>query len=107
MARYSGNIGYGDSVETAPGVWEDLITEVSYRGDVVRDIRRLEDGVGLNDNIVVNNSISVVADERAIKHFHKIKYIQFEGERWTVSAVEHRPPRLILSLGKVYNGPTP
>lgn len=108
MARYSGIIGYGESVETPPnsGVWKDVITEVSYRGDVVRDIRRLEAGEGLNDNLAVNNSISIVADEQAIKHFHKIKYIEYQGALWTVSAVEHRAPRLILSLGKVYNGPT-
>lgn len=107
MARYSGVIGYGEKVETAPGVWEDVITEVSYRGDVVRDILRNEKGEQLNDNLVLNNSISIVADERAFSSLPKIKYIQYQGDLWTVSSVEIKPPRLILSLGKVYNGPTP
>jgi hypothetical protein len=109
MARFRGEVGYGDSVETPAesGVWVDQITEASYFGDVVRNSRRLEDGVGLNDDIVVGNSISIVADEYAIKHFALIKYVRWAGTLWTVTSVEVRSPRLILSLGSVYNGPTP
>lgn len=122
MARFFGAVGYGDTVETPistvdeddnveiianSGVWIDTITEIEYYGDVIRDIRRLESGENLNSNIAVNNSISIVADEYAINHFFKIKYVRWAGALWTVTAVESRPPRLILSLGSVYNGPTP
>lgn len=108
MARFYGEVGYGDSVETPPGsgVWEDLINEISYFGDVIRNTRKLEPGQGLNDDITVGNSISIVADEYAISHFFKIKYIRWEGILWTVTNVEVRSPRLVLSLGSVYNGPT-
>lgn len=109
MARFFGKVGYGDSVETpsGSGVWEDTITEIEYYGDVVRNTRKLEPGDSLNDDITVSNSISIVADDFAIKHFAKIKYVQWEGVLWTVPSVEVKSPRLILSIGSVYNGSTP
>jgi len=108
MARYFGEVGYGESVEMPPGsgVWEDVITEFSYFGDVIRNYRKLESGEGLNDDLAVSNSISIVADQYAIEHFFAIRYIRWEGVLWTVPTVEVRSPRLILNLGKVYNGPT-
>jgi hypothetical protein len=107
--RFFGEVGYGESTETPPGsgVWVDVIDEYAYRGDVIRNTRRLESGDQLNDDLSVNNSISIVADEYANQHFFNIKYIKWQGLLWTVSSVEVRPPRLILSLGGVYNGPTP
>lgn len=109
MARFFGEVGYGESVEDPPGsgIWRDLITEAHYQGDVVRNTRKLESGEAVNDDISVANSISIVADEFAVEHFFNIKYVRWQGARWTVDTVESRPPRLILSLGKVYNGPTP
>lgn len=109
MARFFGEVGYGDSVETTigSGVYEDVITEIPYFGDVIRNTRRLESGENLNDDIAVNNSISIVADEYANKHFFKIKYVRWSGTLWTISSVEVRSPRLIMYLGSVYNGPTP
>lgn len=109
MARFFGEVGYGDTVETPAdsGVYQDVITETSYYGDVIRNTRKLEPGENLNDNLTVGNSISIVADDFAIEHFFKIKYVKWAGTLWTVSNVEVRSPRLILSLGSVYNGPTP
>jgi hypothetical protein len=107
--RFFGAVGYGESSETPSnsGVWVDGVTEQLYFGDVIRNTRKLESGEDLNDDISVGNSISIVADEYAIKHFFKIKYVQWEGVLWTVTNVEVKSPRLILSLGSVYNGPTP
>lgn len=121
MARFFGAIGYGDTVETLvtvvddedvetqvnSGVWVDTITEIPYYGDVIRDTRKLDSGENLNSDISVSNSISIIADEYAIKHFFKIKYVRWAGTLWTVTNVEVKSPRLILSLGSVYNGPTP
>jgi hypothetical protein len=107
MARYHGNIGYGEPVETAPGVWVDQIIEYLYTGDVVRNIRSLREGEQLNPNLSVQNSISVVADEYAYEHFFAIRYVEWAGILWTVSAVEVQRPRLLLTLGEVYHGPTP
>jgi hypothetical protein len=109
MGRFYGEVGYGDSIETpsSSGVWIDLITEASYYGDVIRNTRKLDSGESLNDDISVSNSISIVADDFAFAHFFKIKYVRWSGVLWTVTNVEVKSPRLILSLGSVYNGPTP
>lgn len=109
MARFHGAVGYATSLENPPdsGVWVDEITETLYTGDVIRNTRKLEEGEGLNSDINVGNSISIVADQYAIDHFFQIKYVRWMGTLWTVTSVEVRSPRLILSLGSVYNGPTP
>lgn len=107
MAKFYGAIGYGESVESTPGVYTDTITEYNYYGDVVRNTRKLEEGDQLNNNIRVGNSISIVADAYANEHFFAIRYIVWAGTRWTVSDVEVQSPRLLLRLGGVYNGPTP
>lgn len=106
MPKFYGVIGYGETVETAPGVFEDQITERAYFGDVVKNTRRLKEGEGLNNDLSVGNSISVVADAYASEHFFAIRYIQWAGALWTVSEVEVQSPRLLLRLGEVYNGPT-
>lgn len=109
MARFFGEVGYGSSVENPPGsgIWVDEIDEFPYYGDVVRNTRNLENSENLNNDITVANSISIVADEYAIEHFANIKYVRWAGVLWTVTTVEVRSPRLILSIGSVYNGPTP
>ena len=108
MARFHGEVGYGTSVELPPGsgVWVDKMVEHPYTGDVIRNTRALEDADKVNSDISVGNSISVVADEYALQHFFKIKYVRWAGVLWKVTTVEVRSPRLILSLGSVYNGPT-
>lgn len=109
MSRFFGEIGYGEQVEDPPdsGIWVDKITEYSYQGDVIRNTRQLTQGEKINEDITVANSLSIVADEYAVQHFFNIKYVRWAGVLWTVSSVEVRSPRLILSLGSVYNGPTP
>ena len=107
MARFFGRVGYGETVETAPGVWVDQIVEYSYFGDVIRNSRELREGENLNFDLSVQNSISIVADQYANEHFSAIRYVDWMGTLWTISSVEVQSPRLLLRLGEVYNGPTP
>jgi hypothetical protein len=106
MAKFFGIIGYGEAAEIRPGVYDDVITEVSYMGDVVRNSRRLQEGEKVNDDLSVGNSISIVADQYANEHFFAIRYVQWAGTLWKVSNVDVQTPRLLLRLGGVYNGPT-
>ena len=105
MAKFSGLVGYGETVETTPDVWADRITEFKYFGDVVRNTRTSQQGEQLNNDISVNNSISIVADAYANDHFFAIRYVEWAGKLWHVTDVEVERPRLILRLGGVYNGP--
>jgi len=104
MARYHGNVGYAVQSETRPGVWVEVITERPYYGDVIRNNRRLQNGVSVNDNIVVSNEISIVADPYAYANFHTIRYAEFMGVLWKVTNVDVQRPRLVLSLGGEHVG---
>nr|DAT83159.1 MAG TPA: hypothetical protein [Caudoviricetes sp.] len=104
MAKFYGKIGYAENVETRPGVWRPTITEREYFGDLVRNTRRLESASQINDNINISNEISIVADPYAYQNFHSMRYVEFMGAKWKISSVEVQYPRLILSIGGVYNG---
>ena len=104
MAKFYGNIGFAETVETEPGVWVEEMTVRPYYGDLVRNTRRLENSGGVNDNVNISNDISIIADPYANHNFHSIRYIEFMGAKWKVSNIEVQHPRLILTIGGVYNG---
>ena len=104
MAKFYGVIGYAETSETKPGVWEEQITERSYYGDLTRNARRLQSTDQLNDDINIANEISIVADPYANDHFHAMRYVEFMGAKWKITNVEVKYPRLILTVGGVYNG---
>lgn len=104
MAKWFGKIGFNvGTVETAPSVYKETITEREYYGDVIRNQRRLQTTDKVNDDIEINNEISIVADPYAMENFHMMRYITFMGTKWKISSVEVEYPRLSLTLGGVYN----
>ena len=103
--KFHGKVGYGETVETSPGVHEDVIVEYTYFGDVVRNARKLTQGENLNPDLSLGNSISIVSDPYARENFFLIRYVLWAGIYWSVSDVEAQPPRLLLTLGEVYHGP--
>lgn len=103
MAKFYGSVGYADTVETAPGVWEEQIVEYPYYGDLIRNTRRLQSGESLNDDINVANEVSIVADPYARQNFHKMRYVELMGAKWKISNVEVGYPRLTLTIGGLYN----
>ena len=103
MAKFYGAIGYAKTVETMPGVWTEQITERNYYGDVIRNSRRLQSSDKVNDDININNQISIVADPYAINNFHSMRYAEFMGAKRKISDVEVQYPRLLLTLGGLYN----
>ena len=104
MAKFYGKIGYAETVETNAGVWQEKITERSYFGDIGRNTRMLQSSSQLNDNINISNEISIVADPFANQNFHLMRYVEFMGAKWKITNVEVKYPRLILTVGGVYNG---
>lgn len=104
MAKFYGVIGYAETVETRPGVWTEQIVERNYYGDLIRNTRRLQSADKLNDDINVANEISIVADPYANENFYSMRYIEFMGAKWKISNVEVKHPRLILTIGGLYNG---
>lgn len=106
MAKFCGVIGYEITDESAEniGIWNPMVIERTYFGDITRNTRRLQFGDKANGDVIVSNEISIVADPFAYENFHNIRYVEFMGARRRVDAVEVQYPRLILTLGDVYNG---
>ena len=104
MAKFHGKIGYVELLETSPGVWTENITEKEYCGDLIRNSRRYDRSEQLNDNLNISNQISIVADPYAINNFHAMRYVRFMNAVWKVTDVEVQFPRLVLTVGGLYNG---
>lgn len=107
MSKWFGMVGYGITSEDTPGVWKLEIIERPYYGDITRTVASYQQGDGLNDDIVLKNDISIIADPYALQNFASMRYVIIGGARWKVRSVEVQRPRLVISLGGVYNGPTP
>ena len=104
MPKFYGSIGYEIYKETTPGVWVEDIVEHQYSGDVYRNTRKLQSGNQVNDSIDISNEISILSDPFANENFHSMRYVTYMGAKWKVSSVEVRYPRLILTVGGLYNG---
>ena len=103
MAKFCGVIGYVITRETEPGIYVEEIVENEYYGDVIRNTRRLREASKVNDDINISNQISIVADPFANNNFHTMRYIMFMGAKWKIIEVEVQYPRLILTIGGLYN----
>lgn len=103
MARFCGKVGYIEREETSPGIWEDVVTERTYRGDVVRNKTMWQQSETLNDDLNVSSDVSILADAYAYQHFSYIKYVEFMGAKWKVTSASPERPRIILTLGGLYN----
>lgn len=103
MAKFSGNVGYEVDVEAEPGLWVQGPTLRQYYGDVSRTSSRYQNADKLNDDLSLSMEISIIADKFAYENFSHIRFVEYMGTKWRVSNVEVRHPRLILSIGGVYN----
>lgn len=105
MAKWYGKVGYSKTVETAPGVHMPQDTECMYYGDVIRNSTRWTgNSNSTNDDLTLNCQISIVADPFAIDNFYSMKWIELYGTKWKITNVDPQPPRLLLTLGGVWNG---
>jgi len=103
MAKDMYTIGYVVNVETRPGVWDDNTFERRYCGETVRSALQTQSSGGVNDNINIATDISIVSNKFANKNFQYMKYIEFMGAKWKIVKVDVRYPRLVLTMGGLYN----
>ena len=104
MAKWFGKIGYATTVQTSPSVWKPRIEEHEYYGDIIRNTSNWSSNPDTtSDDLRFDAQISIVADQFAIQHFASMKWIELYGAKWKISRVEPKHPRLILTLGGVWN----
>lgn len=105
MAKWYGDIGFLETSEVEPGIWiEQEIVKRPYYGEIISNKWKRQFGGQVNDNVDINNQISILADEYAFNHVSTMAWIEFYGEKWKISDVEVQHPRLIINIGGVWNG---
>lgn len=104
MAKFYGKIGYIVTTETRPGIWEPVAIDKKYYGDLLSYSRYWQNTDKVNDDVSINAQISIVADSYLLDHMHCIKYAELNGISWEVTSIDPQYPRVILSLGGIYNG---
>lgn len=107
MAKYHGKVGFVTFSEKTLGVDVEVPVEREYFGEVYRNTKRWSKGTDINPDLTVNNQISIVADQYARDNLYAIRYASWMGTLWSISNIDVQHPRLILTIGEVYNGPTP
>lgn len=105
--RYSGKIGFGNAVEGSPGVWDDVITEYDYLGDVLQSTERLGGGDDILPRYHTTTSISVLSDGVLKERYSDVRYIHYLGVNWKVDSIIHKWPRIEIFIGEEYHGPAP
>lgn len=106
MAKYSGKIGFVKYIEDDYSVYSEKVIEKPYTGDVLQNYRRNEPGSDqMNEHLKINNEISIVANRFAIENFSYMRYATYLGTKWQITSAKIESPRIILTLGGVYNGP--
>ena len=106
MAKFHGKVGFVEVTETRPSVFEEIPTEREYAGDVKKNYNRsVETMTSINDNIVFSTNIEIIADPYINSHFPSIRYVKWKGACWKVVSTDDTSyPRIILTLGDIYNG---
>ena len=104
MAKFYGTIGYVVTVEKRPGVFE--ATETQVYGDITRNLRRNQSENNTTiQTPMLDQQVSFVADAFALENWPHIRYVKWKGTYWNVNSIDDQYPRILLSLGGVYNGP--
>lgn len=104
MPKFYGNVGFGVTKETSPGVWEESIVDRQYAGDISKNSRRYSTSDKVNDDISLDLTVSIIADPFFFQNIGNIKYVEYLGSKWKVSSIELQYPRLNLSIGGLYHG---
>lgn len=104
MAKFSGLVGYVTQSEIRPGVWSSVENARSMRGDIIRQSSNSQNDDKVNSDISLGHRVSLVGDAYSFGNYYDIKWIDVHGKKWEVSSVEIQRPRIIVSLGGVWNG---
>ena len=83
--KCSGKIGYARTEETSPGIYQEIIVEKQYYGDIVRNSTQILDSNTINSSIKLNNSISVLCNNYMSDNIGCVRYMTFKKSKWKIS----------------------
>ena len=102
-SRWHGKIGFGVTKEIGKGIWKPTIEEHEYYGNII-SVRKTAESqpYSTNDALRINSKISIIDDGFISVNCATIRYVEFMGALWKVAEVTPEYPRLVLTLGGVY-----
>lgn len=109
MGRFAGKVGFVNGEgHLVKGVWQKGISERPYKGEYLNQTQTIVGDDKVNNDISFSERISIVADSFAIENYEFVKYVEKKpGLVVEVTSVTDARPRLVLTLGGVYNGDRP
>lgn len=89
--------------EISPGVYSPVIDEV----EVFAELRQ----VGLSwsqqsqgDGLKAKHVVSMIPPEKDDVYFTEVVYVIWRGQKWSITSITEKPPRVEYTLGGLYNG---
>lgn len=104
MAKFNGLVGYVTQSETSPGVWSSVENSIMMKGDIIRQSSNSQNDDKVNSGIALSHRVSLVGDAYSFGNYYDIRWVDIKGKKWEVSSIEIQRPRLIVTLGGVWNG---
>ena len=104
MAKFYGSIGFAVTQEVTPGIHKEVLVNMPYTGDVLRESNKWSSGESVSGTLQLSSRISVIADPFAVSNISTIRYVSWMNVRWAIKNVVIQHPRIILTLGEVYSG---
>ena len=102
-SRWYGKIGFGITKEVRKGVWKPVIEDREYYGNIISVKKTAEQqSYSTNDNLMINAKISILDDGYLSSNCASIRYVEFMGTLWKVREIAPEYPRLVLTLGGLY-----
>lgn len=106
MAKFYGPIGYAETNQTTPGVWKESIIEKNYYGDIIKNSGQIRSSGQVNEDLQISSQISIISDPYAVSNYQNVRYVTMNGAKWRVTNIDIQYPRMVLTLGGLYNGST-
>lgn len=107
MDKFCGKVLFYKDEEIADGVYVPRVTIRPYKGDIIKNQFGWNSNSNTpNDDLKPQHRISILQDGYLIQNASFIKAVQFMDVFWEVISIENVRPRLILTIGGVYNGST-
>lgn len=104
MGKFFGTIGLVIMEQTAPGVYMPKTVTKSCYGEVLNVTKRWQGAAEqVNDNLNIDSRISILSNKFLTENLSHIRFVEWMGALWKVTSVELSYPRIILSIGGVYN----
>jgi hypothetical protein len=103
MAKFSGLVGYVSQVEKVPGVWTPINEARMTKGDFISQSSSVQNDDKVNSDVSLNHRVSLIGDKYAFDNYLDIKWIMVQGRKLEVTSVELHRPRIIVTVGGLYN----